>query len=364
MTVLALNAGSSSLKFRIAERGRPALFEGAAQGFGGPGSRLEIRDGAGRTIQSESCGTLHDAAGAVLDFTHERKLFLSAIGHRIVHGGPRVLAHCVIDRSVRQALEQASALAPLHNPPALDVLDLAEKAFPDTPQVACLDTAFHAHLPPVAARFPLPFDNLGEGVRRYGFHGLSCESVLAQLDPVPDRLVIAHLGGGASVTAASKGHSVDTSMGLTPDGGVMMETRSGDLDPGLLIYLLRRGQTADLLEEMLSRKSGIAGVSRHGGDLRAVRAADDEDGHLALQMFVVSVAKAVAGMAAVLGGIDLLVFTGGIGEHDTDARESILAKLAWMGNVPVKVVPADEETVIMHHCGELVPAQRCGDLMA
>ena len=222
------------------------------------------------------------------------------------------------------------------------------------PQVACLDTVFHAQLPAVAARLPLPAAQLGEGIHRYGFHGLSCESILAQLHPVPERLVIAHLGGGASVTAVKEGRSVDTSMGLTPDGGVIMETRSGDLDPGLLIYLLRQGQTADSLEQLLSRKSGIAGISGTGGDPREVREIAGDNGRLALQMFVASIAKSIAGMATVLGGIDRLVFTGGIGEHDENLRQGILARLAWMGNVAVSAVPAREEAMIVRHCARLV----------
>lgn len=353
MMILALNAGSSSLKFRIGEPDRQPRFAGLAQGFGGPAAKLEIRNGAGQCVGRTPCTALHDAARATLEFARAQVLDLSGIGHRIVHGGSRIQAHCRIDKSVRQALEQACAMAPLHNPPALDVLDLAQQLFADLPQFACLDTAFHARLPAVAARFPLPADRLGEDVRRYGFHGLSCESVLNQLDPVPPRLVIAHLGSGASVTAVRDGRSVDTSMGLTPNGGVIMETRSGDLDPGLLIYLLRRGETADSLEQLVSRNSGIAGISGVGGDPRQVRATGGEAARLALEMFAISIAKTIAGMAAVLGGIDLLVFTGGIGEHNGDMRESILARLAWMGNLPVTIVPAQEEAIIVRHCAQL-----------
>jgi acetate kinase len=352
MTILALNAGSSSLKFRIAEPGRAPLFMGAAQGFGGPQAELEIKDGSGKAVQKLASPSLHDAARALLDFARTQNLPLSAIGHRIVHGGPYVMAHCVIDKAVRQALEQASALAPLHNPPALDVLDLAQQVFPDVPQIACLDTAFHVGLPAAATRFPMPY--LGEAIRRYGFHGLSYESILDQLDPVPHRLVIAHLGSGASVTAVKDGHSVDTSMGMTPDGGVIMETRSGDLDPGLLIYLLRQGQTADSLEVLLSKQSGMAGISGLSGDPRRIRAASSQDGQLALDMFAISIAKAIAGMAAILGGIDLLVFSGGIGEHDAEMRESILKRLACLGDVSARIVPAQEEDVIVRHCHELL----------
>lgn len=356
MTILALNAGSASLKFRIAQPSGAVMFAGSAQAFGGGDVRMEIKDADGGPVQDGKCATLKDAARGVLQFVQTRGLKPSAIGHRIVHGGPVILAHCVIDASVRAALDKASALAPLHNPPALAVLDLAERAFAGVPQVACMDTAFHAHLPAAAARLPLP-KQLGSVVRRYGFHGLSCESILDQLDPVPGRLVIAHLGGGASVTAIKDGASVDTSMGFTPDGGVIMETRSGDLDPGLLIYLLRQGQTADTLEDMLSRKSGIAAISGAGGDPRQLRAAQSEDGRLALDMFAISIAKAIAGMATALGGIDLLVFTGGIGEHDGEMRQSILSRLGWIGALSAKVMPAEEEAVMVRHCARLVGVQ-------
>jgi acetate kinase len=162
------------------------------------------------------------------------------------------------------------------------------------------------------------------------------------------------LGGGASVTAVKAGISVDTSMGLTPDGGVIMETRSGDLDPGLLIYLLRQGQTADSLEQLLSKKSGIAGISQGSGDPRQARAGRTEGGSLALDMFAGSVAKAIAGMATVLGGIDLLVFAGGIGEHDDDMRKNILEKLSWIAHLSIRIMPAREEEMIIDHCDKLV----------
>ena len=346
MTVLALNAGSSSLKFLVSE-GQQPLFTGVAQGFGQADSKLVIQNSRGSVIQMAPCDGLHAAAQKVLDFTRAQGRAPSVVGHRIVHGGPHVTSHCVIDGGVRQALEQASALAPLHNPPALDVLDLTRVTFPNVPQVACLDTAFHATLSEAAKRFPLPADVLGDGVRRYGFHGLSCESILAQLDPVPSRLVIAHLGGGASVTAVGAGQSVDTSMGLTPNGGVIMETRSGDLDPGLLIYLLRQGQTADTLEQLLNHRSGMAGVGGNGGDPRKLAGGS---GKLALEMFALSIAKAIACMAIVLEGIDLVAFTGGIGEHDADIRQSVLDRLDWIGTVPARVIPAREEMVIVRHC--------------
>ena len=354
MIAVALNAGSSSLKFSVAKSGSQPSYTGSADGFGQPDARLQINDHSGKAVCNQGCATLQKAAGVVLDFIGAQDIPVSAIGHRIVHGGPRVLQHCLVDRNVRALLSEASAMAPLHNPPALDVLDMAQAAFPQTPQVACLDTAFHASLPPVATRFPLPMHKLGEGIRRYGFHGLSCESILDQLNPIPQRLVIAHLGGGASVTAVLEGTSCDTSMGLTPDGGLVMETRSGDLDPGLLVWLLRHGETADSLEDLLNRSSGMAGISGRAGDPRVLRAAAGPYDILALEIFVHGIAKAIAGMGTVLGGIDLLVFTGGIGTNDADLRTAVLARLAWLGDIPSKHLLAQEEAIILRHCYRLV----------
>src|SRR5438067_7948668 len=205
MKILTLNPGSSSLKFRIGAADAPALFEGEAQAFGTPHAKLEIRNGTGSIVQRATPATLHQAAEAVLDFASDAKP--SAIGHRLVHGGPNLVRHARIDDAVRAALKEASAFAPLHNPPALDVLALADAAFPALPQVACLDTVFHARIPETARRFPLPTERLPQGVRRYGFHGLSCESILRQLARLPSRLVIAHLGSGASITAVKDGIS-------------------------------------------------------------------------------------------------------------------------------------------------------------
>lgn len=349
MNVLALNAGSTSLKFRFGAIETNPLYKGSAQGFGGPHAKLEITDASGSIIERGKPGSLKEAAQTVLRFLQSRGSPPAAIGHRFVHGGPDLLDHRLIDSTVRSQLNHACAFAPLHNPPALAVLALAEAAFPDAPQIACLDTAFHASMPETSKRLPLPENRLKGGLRRYGFHGLSCESIVRQLPPPPPRLIIAHLGGGASVTAVRNGLSVDTTMGLTPDGGVMMETRSGDLDPGLLLYLLRDGETADSLEVLLNKASGIAGVSGHGGDLRDVRRAQDRESNLAIEMFTISIAKAIAGMAVVLGGLDMLVFTGGIGEHDDNIRAAIAQRVACLGRPMIEVLAAEEEFQIIQH---------------
>jgi acetate kinase len=354
MISLVFNAGSTSLKFRFGEANAKPLWQGEAEGFGTDRARLTITDAGGAPILEGQPATLHDAANAILKQAQNSGQAPDGIGHRFVHGGASLTSHCRIDASVQAALQRASQLAPLHNPPALEVLALAQKALPDCPQIACLDTVFHAQMPEVARRFPLPSARLGQEIRRYGFHGLSCESILQQLGTPPARLIIAHLGGGASVTAVKDGVSVDTSMGLTPTGGVMMESRSGDLDPGLLLYLLRHGETVDSLEKMLNRESGVAGVSGHGGDLRQVRASGDSAARLALEMFVTSIAKGIAAMATVLGGVDCLVFTGGIGQHDGQTREAILARLSCLGSFAVAVLPAQEEDMIARHAARIL----------
>jgi acetate kinase len=274
-----------------------------------------------------------------------------------VHGGPALQAHALVDAPLWAQLEAAVPFAPLHTPATLGVIRLAQQHFPGTPQVACLDTVFHATMPAVARVLPIARALESEGIRRYGFHGLSCESVLRQLQPaLPARLVIAHLGSGASITAVQDGRSIDTSMGLTPTGGAMMGTRSGDLDPGVLVYLMRaRRLDADALEALVNREAGLRGVSRLSGDMRQLRAAaaaggeGSADAALAVAMFCQGVRKQVAAMAASLGGIDALVFTGGIGENDGATRDAIAHGLAWMGRFDVKALPSQEDAQIALH---------------
>ncbi len=314
--VLALNSGSSSLKFGLfkvdASQTEALLAETLP--------RLEAH--AAMTRIAARLAALHLPAP-------------DAIGHRIVHGGPHLRRHGFIDAALLQQLDAASAFAPLHTPAALAVVRSAQAHFAGRPQVACFDTAFHAGLPDVARVLPIARELQAQGIERYGFHGLSCESIVQQLaHDLPDRLVIAHLGHGASVTAVKGGRSIDTSMGLTPTGGVMMGTRCGDLDPGVLLYLMREKHfDAAMLEDLLDRRSGLAGISRLGSDMRVLHeaASTNADARLAIEMFCYSVRKQVAGMIAALDGADALVFTGGIGENDAEARAAICAGLGWIG---------------------------------
>lgn len=267
-------------------------------------------------------------------------------------------------------LEQASAFAPLHGPAALALIRAAERRYPDVPQVACFDTAFHADLPDLAATLPIPKALRVDGIRRYGFHGLSCQSIVRQLGgDLPPRLVVAHLGSGASVTAIRDGRSIDTSMGLTPSGGVMMATRTGDLDPGLLFYLMReRRMDSDAIERLIDRDSGLLGVSGLSGDLRRLRAAASTmaDADLAIRLFCRSVAKEIAAMITALGGADMIVFTGGIGENDALARAAICRDLEWAGvdtdgktgRIRVRTMPSREDTEIAWSVAALLAKER------
>ncbi len=383
MHVLVLNSGSSSLKFglyRVDASSADVLVDGEAEAIGARGGGIRAHDGDGRTLLDER-GSLPDARAAVerigrfLDAAGLPPV--QAIGHRVVHGGPTLRSHCRIDEAIVATLQSAAAFAPLHVPAALAAIRYATEHFPSLPQVACFDTAFHAHLDPRARTLPLPLHLRDEGVERYGFHGLSCESIVAQLGvSLPARVVVAHLGGGASVTAIRDGRSIDTSMGLTPTGGVMMGTRSGDLDPGVLLYLMRtRRLDVDALEDLLDHRSGLVGVSGLASDVRELRRhASDPNARLALEMFCYAVGKAVAAMIAALDGIDLLVFTGGIGEHDAASRAAICEHLDWIGvrldatrnasatgflqreasRCAITVLPSLEDARIARHCARLV----------
>ena len=265
---------------------------------------------------------------------------VDAVGHRVVHGGRRFKQPALIDDSVERAIEELSILAPLHNSRALEEIRRAREALPNIPHVAVFDTAFHRTIPPAASTYAIPQRWREEwDVHRYGFHGISVQWVSSQIDA--ERLVVCHLGGGCSVTAVKEGRSVDTTMGFSPLEGVPMATRSGSVDPGALLYLLREQRlTLDELENELEHESGLAGLSGGGsGDVREASA-------LALDVFVHRVAAAVAAMSAAAGGIEVLAFTGGIGEHATEVRERIVERARFLGDFEVAIVPSREELVI------------------
>ncbi len=352
--ILALNCGSSSLKFGLYSTGPQSarlLFEGSAEEIGSDRSKFSFK--AADLAQSVERADICDLSAAV-----ERALQTlsasgapepAAVGHRIVHGGPRIRDHQRIDQSVLQELQGAVDFAPLHLPAALATVKAMLKRLPRVPQVACLDTAFHRLMPDVSKMYPLSAKARALGVERYGFHGLSLESIVAQLHPVPSRLIVAHLGNGASITAIHNGRSIDTSMGLTPSGGIMMGTRCGDLDPGVMTFLMRKGfRGDDELERLFDHESGLLGVSETSSDVRELVGSRKENGKadLALRMFCYQARKTIGEMTAALGGIDCLVFTGGIGEHAGEIREEICSRLGFLENLKVAVLPSQEDLQI------------------
>jgi acetate kinase len=321
--VLTVNAGSSSLRCALFVKEGDTLTARA---------RTHVEQ-----IGSAACNDHRAALERAL--AEQRRLNLPrprAASHRFVHGGESYREPVQVTGAVRERLDALRELAPLHLPPALAALDAVTAAFGDLPQVACFDTAFHATLPAGARRLPLPeaIDRLG--VRRYGFHGLSYESIVCGFgSALPRRLILAHLGSGSSLVAVKDGRSIDTTMGFTPAGGIMMGTRPGDLDPGALLYLLRDGtrSVADV-ERMVEHESGLLGV---GGtaDMKTLlgRAADDARAALAVDMFCYAAKKAIGGLVVVLGGIDALVFTGAIGEHSAVIRARVCEGLEAFGLV-------------------------------
>jgi acetate kinase len=345
MHILVLNPGSSSIKFSMfAEEagGLRSLYDGELSGIGTAPAKLEFRDAGGNDLSAGvgevKAGSMDEAIG-----TFERAIGLAglpkadAVGYRVVHPGARLRGHQLVTPEVLAELKKAEAFAPLHDPEAVEMMEEMMRRQPGVPRYACFDTVFHETMPEEAWVYPLPAQLRAEGVRRYGFHGLSCESVVVQLREAPGvefprSMLIAHLGSGCSVTACIDGKSVDTTMGLTPTGGVVMGTRPGDLDPGLVLFLLRQpGATVDSVEAMLNHDSGLKAL---GGvnDMRVLRAAERKDARvrLALEIFTRSLVKTMAGLAAVHSPT-AVVFTGGIGENDPETRAAVAAGLGAFG---------------------------------
>jgi acetate kinase len=329
--ILALNCGSSSLKY--------ATFEGERRSAGGTVAGIGVPGGH---------ATHGDAVHAALDGLPPP----DAVGHRLVHGGPKLLEPVRIDETVLKLLREAVPFAPLHLPPALSAAEAVARRYPRAPQVACFDTSFHRSLPETARRFPLPARIDALGVRRYGFHGLSYEWAMSELR-LRGRAIIAHLGNGASMCAVKDGVCIDTTMGLTPAGGFMMGTRSGDLDPGVIVFL-QGTMSREEIGRLVDRESGLLGVSAMTSDMKTLLASEDPRAKLAVEMFCYQARKSVGALAAVLGGLDALVFTGGIGEHAAEIRERICGGLAHLGRFAVHVIAADEERVIARHVRRLL----------
>jgi acetate kinase len=369
--ILALNSGSSSLKFGLYRNGaedEELLLKGSAEGIGRESGSIDIRSADGKHLhkQDHLLESQHDALTKVAE-TLRGKMQVApvGVGHRVVHGGPHIREHQRITPELIRNLEAAVHFAPLHIPQALALIQQAQQIFPDIPHFACLDNAFHRNMPDVATHLPLPAKYFDQGVQRYGFHGLSCESIVHRLGrDLPRRTVIAHLGNGSSVTAVLDGHSIDTSMGLTPTGGLPMSTRSGDLDPGVLLYLMRtESMSADTLETLLNQHSGLSGFTDGKGDVQRLLQSlecGDAQAALALNAFTTAVRKYIGAYTALMEGIDLVVFTGGIGQHSAVVRQHICNGLQFLGINPrdedgrIKVMQTEEERQIARHSRQLI----------
>lgn len=386
--VLTINTGSSSLKAAVYRLGQPEerLLGAEARQIGLDRGRIAITAGSGRTLVDREA-RLPDHRAAIEQLfawlrDNDRTARLMAVGHRVVHGGSKFNAPVKIDAALVQSLESLVPLAPDHLPQAIAAIAIVTQVMPGLPQVACFDTAFHATLPRRARLLPLPRALADEGVVRYGFHGLSYEYLvdqLRQIDPARcgGRAVLAHLGNGASMAAVVDGRSIDTSMGFTPAGGLVMGTRSGDLDPGVLIYLLeRKNLAARELNRLVNAESGLAGISGTSSDMRALlqRRADDARAAEAIEIFCYQARKFLGAYAAALGGCDHLVFTGGVGENAPYVRGQICAGLEFLGirldpvrngandsvissddsRVAVRVIKTDEDLMIARHTQRLL----------
>ena len=393
LPVLVLNSGSSSIKFSVYEAGdgeRRKLHEGAVDGIGTDLGKFWIKDAAGKKLVDETPALPNRAIAfkLVSDALHSGDFPApAAIGHRMVCGGPTVQENQLITPDLIDEMERFTAFAPLHTPIAVYIMRESMRQFPGVKNFVCLDSYFHRTMPEVARHMPIPEEYSAMGVKRYGAHGISYESIVYQLEPnVPEKLVVAHLGNGASISAIRNGKCLDTSMGLTPTGGIISGTRTGDIDPGVLLFILRKicetatsaSDAADKLETVASKKSGLLGVSDLSNDMRDLREAiktGNAKARLAVDKFTWTIARWIGSYVAELGGLDMLVFTGGIGENDIDSRSEVCAGLGALGiildakrnnvrgeavisaensPVTVRVIPPAEDLIIVNHVVRLL----------
>lgn len=399
MKILVLNCGSSSVKYKLIDTDTDAtLAEGGVEKIGLPDGFLKYKakDGSKKIIELGKADHLaavkavlnlltDPVEGCIKDFSE-----IDAVGHRVVHGGEKFNSSVLITDEVIQQVKDCYDLAPLHNPANITGIEAITALMPGVPQVGVFDTAFHQTMPARSFMYALPYKFYKEaGLRRYGFHGTShryvsqrvCE--ILGVDIKTQRIITCHIGNGGSITAVEFGRSVDTSMGLTPTEGLMMGTRSGDIDPGALTYLMKRyNLSVDDLQRIINKESGVAGVSEISSDMREIEAAvnaGNERAKLALDMYELRVLKYVGAYAAEMGGVDIIVFTGGVGENQAGVRENVCSQLAFMGveidkklnsvtrgtetvlstpesKVKVVVVPTDEELMIARDTRDIVKA--------
>ncbi|MDE6382785.1 MAG: acetate kinase [Paramuribaculum sp.] len=400
MKILVLNCGSSSVKYKLIDTdGEHSLAEGGVEKIGLDDGFLKYRMPDGSKALKELGHIDHkQAVEAILEILTDPMLGciksfseIDAVGHRVVHGGEKFASSVLITDEVIQKVKDCYEMAPLHNPANITGIEAVSALMPDVPQVGVFDTAFHQTMPAKAFMYALPYSYyMEDGVRRYGFHGTSHRYVSARaiellgLDPKNSKVITCHIGNGGSITAVVNGKSVDTSMGMTPTEGLMMGTRSGDVDPGALTYLMTKHDlTACQLQNVINKESGVAGVSGLSNDMReieaSVKAGDNERAKLALDMYELRIIKYVGAYAAEMGGVDAIVFTGGVGENQTGVRENVCRPLAFMGvridtelnartrgtetvistpdsKVKVIVIPTDEELMIARDTKEIVEA--------
>ena len=345
MAILTVNAGSSSLKFSIypTKQGSvlPSIFSGSFEGLE-PGGKTELRY-AYQGVEHAQYFDDPNQDPFIAALTHLKELLLEikslppirAVAHRIVHGGSEFFQSLVSTDAILEKLSAISALAPLHQPHSLDGVKAFAQVFPGIPQVLCFDTAFHKTMSHLETSLALPKEITDQGVRRYGFHGISYQYIIGELQEnstrSKDKVLMAHLGNGASLCAAIDGKSIATTMGFSALDGLMMGTRSGSLDAGVLMYLIERGYTHDQLQDLLYRKSGLLGVSTISADMRKLRKDSNPLAKEAIELFIYKIVRESGAMIACLGGLDLISFSGGIGEHDPALRSAVCKKLLWLG---------------------------------
>ena len=403
LPVLVLNSGSSSIKFSIYESNtsgagaRKKLLEGAVDGIGTDLGQFWMKDGGGRKLfnQTPALPNRSVAFKLVADSLNSGEFPApAAIGHRTVCCSPTVRQNQRITPELIDEIESYASLAPLHTPIGVYIMREALKLFPGIPNFAVLDTYFHRTMPEVATWLPLPEEYFHMGVRRYGFHGISYESIIHQLEPnVPEKLIVAHLGNGASITAIRNGLCLDTSMSMTPVSGIISGTRTGDIDPGVVLFLLRKiaektvsaSEAADQLDAIIGKKAGLVGMSGVSNDMRTLRSAikdGDQKARRAVDKFTWTIARWIGSFMAELGGLDMLVFTGGIGENDMDTRAEVCSGLAGLGividparnnsrgaavisaensPVTVRVIPPAEDLVIVNHVVRMLGSDPVAD---
>jgi len=396
LPILVLNSGSSSIKFSMYEAGdgrRRKLYEGAVDGIGTDQGKFWIKDAEGNKLvdQSPALPNRSVAFKMVADRLNSGEFPApAAIGHRMVCAAPTLQVNQRVTPEMIDEMERYKSFAPLHTPIGAYIMREALDLFPGIPNFACSDSYFHRTMPEVVTHMPIPAEYSAMGVRRIGFHGISYESIVHQLQPnIPERLIVAHLGNGASISAIRNGECLDTSMGLTPTGGIISGTRVGDIDPGILLFILRKiaektgnaNQAADELEAAANKKAGLLGMSELSNDMRVLRGAIDAGNtkaRMAVDKFNWTIVKWVGSFFAELGGLDMLVFTGGIGENDIAVRAEICAGLGALGivldparnnvrgeavisaedsPVTVRVIPPAEDLIIVNHVVSLIAAQ-------